>query len=130
MGPLGAIVPLTKRLSGLRLFRREEHIRQAWQIIGWWEGRRIPFNLVVGATGILTCLPMLGSALAAERFLGEPVRWPDPPLVALLAVLAYDVMANVCYTGRWVAELLALAVWGEKARGFGLIAFLFGFVFS
>ena len=130
MGPLGAVVHLTKRLSALRLFRREEHVRGPWQIIGWWEARRIPYNSFVGATGILTGLSMLGCALVAERLLGEPVGWPDPPIVALLGVLAYGFMANVCYTGGWVSELLALEVWGEGARGFGPIAFLFGFVFS
>lgn len=127
---MSAVIRLARGLSSLRLFRRDEHVRGAWQIIGWWEARRIPYNLVVGATGLATGAALLGCALVSEKFLGEPVGWPDPPFVMVLGVLAYGIMANVCYTGGWIAELVAGEIWGEGARGFGPIAFLFGFGFS
>jgi hypothetical protein len=39
--------------------------------------------------------------------------------------------ANVCYTGGWLAEAIALRFWGQTAGGhFGQIAFVLGFFFS
>jgi hypothetical protein len=42
----------------------------------------------------------------------------------------YGVMANVCYTLGWVAEVLARRVWGDSAAGFGQISFTLGVLFS
>ena len=29
---------------------------EPFEIIKWWEKRRLPYNLIVGATGLLTCV--------------------------------------------------------------------------
>jgi len=73
---------------------------------------------------------MLCTAFIAEKIIGDPIGWPDPPLFAIFGVVFYGIAANVCYTGGWLAELIALEVWGEKAKDFAEISFTLGVVFS
>lgn len=91
--------------------------RSAWSVVGWWESRRLVYNAAVGATGVVT--------LAVAAALG------DPPIAALLFVpIVYGVMANVCYTLGWIADL-ALRRWlGPRAESVGPVLLRYGFVFS
>jgi hypothetical protein len=45
-------------------------------------------------------------------------------------VAAYAVMANLCFTGGWVAELLVQKIWPGKGNDFGRISFFLGLGFS
>jgi len=36
------------------------------------------------------------------------------------------IMANVCFTGGWILELLSRRLWGPRAEAFGEIAFTWG----
>jgi len=117
-------------LKTLRLFRRADGPMTAWQIVAWWEARRIPYNLLVGSSGIVSSLFCVVSAIIGEKFLGEPIGMPDPPLFAMFAAIAYGIMANVCFTGGWIAEIVAMRVWKDEAQHFGPISFMFGVIFS
>lgn len=117
-------------LTRFSLFRRATPPQSAWSIIGWWESRRLPYNLFVGAAGLVSVALSLITALVTERVTGEAVGLPDPPIFAIFGVVAYAVVANVCYTGGWVAELLSRCVWGDRAEAFGEIAFTLGTVAS
>ena len=46
------------------------------QVIEWWESRRLFFNIVVGSTGIVTCIAMVAQHLlrGARLFKGQPLR--------------------------------------------------------
>jgi hypothetical protein len=44
--------------------------------------------------------------------------------------LLYGVLANVCYTGGWITELIIAKVWSVDTSRFGPIAFTLGTVFS
>ena len=101
-----------------------------WQIILWWEKRRLPYNLIVGATGLLVCVLLFAIAAFSERQFGEPIGIPDPPLFGVIAILLYGVAANFCYTGGWLAELLVEGIWKESAKNLGQNAFVFGLLFS
>jgi hypothetical protein len=101
-----------------------------WQIVTWWELRRIPFNLVVGVAGIASCLIVGGVAAVSEALLGNVVWMPDSPLFALVWVLIYGLIANICYTGGWVAELIVKKTWPEDAASFPTISFSLGLIFS
>jgi len=127
---LDSLVNGAKQLTSLRFFSRGEPLRSAWQVIGWWEARRVPYNLIVGATGVVTCAIILVTSLVAETYLGEPIGMPDPPIFAVFAVLFYAIMANLCFTGGWVVEIVVTRVWGEEAQSFGPISFTLGLVFS
>jgi hypothetical protein len=39
-------------------------------------------------------------------------------------------MANICYTGGWIAELLVQQVWPGEGKTFGKISFFLGLIFS
>jgi hypothetical protein len=125
--------PLFARLQQLarsRFFSRDVADPGVWQTIGWWEVRRVPYNLLVGAAGVITCAVCFITALVCEHFLGDPIGLPDPPAFAFLGIAAYGVMANICYTGGWIAELVVQQVWPDEGKAFGKIAFFLGLIFS
>jgi len=115
-----------RRLVALRLFRRADAVRAPSDIIRWWEWRRLPFNLLVGAAGVVSSTLVITFATLRHTECGLP----DPPLFAPFGVFAYAVAANVCFTAGWVVELVVLAVWGEAGRSFGPIVFGAGVMFS
>jgi hypothetical protein len=110
--------------------RRDGPLKTSWAVIGWWEARRIPFNLLVGATGLVAVSAILAVAWASERTLGVPVGLPDPPFFAILGVIAFALAANVCYTGGWVAELIVRKTWPNEAERIGPISFALGLGFA
>ena len=117
-------------LISFSLFRRARAPLSGWNIIAWWEWRRIPYNLFVGTAGFASGCLILISAVATESITGEAVGLPDPPIFAILGVVAYAVLANVCYTGGWVVELLSRRILGDRAEAFGEIAFTLGTIAS
>ncbi len=78
--------------------------------IAWWESRRLLFNKVVGATGLVTL------AGVSIFFFLPPFAFGPFSLLPMLAISAvYGIAANLCYSAGWVAELAARAVWGRRA---------------
>ncbi|HTF90531.1 MAG TPA: hypothetical protein VK843_19090 [Planctomycetota bacterium] len=118
-----------RALVGLPFFARGQSM-SAWEAIGWWERRRLAFNLVVGAVGALTCFIGLVALAVLERFFHEPVEMPDPPIFIFFAIGGYAVMANVCFTGGWIVELLVRWLWRDDGTRFASIGFTLGLVFS
>ena len=99
-----------------------EEERSAGSIIVWWETRRVVYNAIVGAVGLLSIAIMLLSN----------GRLNPHELVSMLlfGTITYGVAANICYTGGWMAELAAHRLFREKAEFFGPIALLLGTSFS
>jgi hypothetical protein len=125
-----ALVNGARRFTSLRFFSRSEPLRSAWEVIAWWEARRVPFNLMVGVTGIVTGAIILFAALLAETYLGEPIGLPDPPIFVVFGIVFYAILANICFAGGWAVELLVSRIWGEQAHSFGPISFILGILFS
>ena len=124
------LIGRVRRLSESKLFARNISDPDIWKTIAWWEARRIPYNLLVGATGLVSSAMCLITGILCENFLGDPIGIPDPPVFALLVVAVYGIMANLCYTGGWVAELLVQKIWPAKGNDFGRISFFLGLGFS
>lgn len=120
---------MEKRLIG-RLLAAHAEGAHPTRIVLWWESRRVPYNLIVGATGLLTMTVMLATAFTCEQSGGAPIGLPDPPFLVPIGVIAFGVIANVCYTGGWIAELLATRVWGVEAAPLGPVAFALGTLLS
>jgi hypothetical protein len=119
-----------KRLTGSLLCRREVPINSAKDAIGWWESRRIPFNLFVGIAGVLSCI-VVGVVVLGSYFLGVgDFDLPDPPLFAVFAAILYAIAANVCFTGGWLAELAVRKIWPHEADRFATTSFSLGLIFS
>jgi hypothetical protein len=119
-----------EKIGTWRLFVRKNSNPSTVEIIGWWELRRIAYNLIVGGTGVFACGSILGLMVAASEIYGEPLNFPSPPILPLLAVLAYGICANIFYTGGWIGELLARKIWPDKMERFASVAFFFGLLFS
>jgi hypothetical protein len=119
-----------KFLTRYRLFQRRENQLNSLQIILWWEARRLFFNIVVGTAGLITVFTIFFSAMIAEKLVNEPIGWPDPPIFAIIGIILYAIVANVCYTGGWLAESISHEVWGDKTGSFAEISFTLGIIFS
>lgn len=64
--------------------------RSKWAVIRWWESRRLFYNVVVGAAGLLT--------ISATYFFAALPPYPGNLRGIGLGVLLYGLMANVFYT--------------------------------
>jgi hypothetical protein len=90
-------------------------------LLRWWESRRLFYNLVVGATGMVT---LIGISILSLGELGLPLLDLAGPVVA------YGVAANLCYSLGWGLEMLARIVWGDDAPDIGPLLFRQGLIFS
>lgn len=90
----------------------------------WWESRRLFYNQVVGAAGLVT---LAGVSILS---LLPPHAQPLPPAVALVGALVYGALANGCYSAGWLVEMLARTVWGRQAPDVGPLLFRQGLIFS
>lgn len=89
--------------------------RTVLSVIGWWEARRLIFNMIVGFVGLVTLEQMIGFAPRSSLY---------------QAAFVYGIMANACYTLGWLAELVARFLWKDKAEHFGGILLSLGLLFS
>jgi len=86
--------------------------KTAWGIIGWWEIRRILYNVILFVIGI-------ASILAMEWFFDKfipPEQEGIEPMALAFGVVVYGIAANLCYTFGWVVELLLRRKNPEQAR--------------
>jgi hypothetical protein len=112
-------------------FERSRPATGAGEVIRWWESRRLFFNLVVGCTGLVTCVLLIVCAFTADSLVGEPIGMSDGPLLGVFMIVPYALLANVCYTGGWISELLVKSTRkAEATAAFGLKAFRVGITFS
>jgi hypothetical protein len=118
------------RLRSSSLCRRDVAITTRWAAIGWWESRRVPFNLIVGSAGILTIVIVSIVALGTSVLFEGDFGAPNPPMFALVGILIYAIMANVFYTGGWLAELMIRQFWPGEADRFATLSLSLGLVFS
>jgi len=117
------------RVRASALCRRDAPITTNWQAIGWWEARRIPFNLIVGGIGVLTCLVDFIIVVASYFLFDSGFGLPNA-ILGLAVVLICGVMANLYFTGGWIAELIVRRAWPEEADRFATLSFSLGLVFS
>jgi hypothetical protein len=120
--------PRLSRLTASALCRRDLPPNSAWHVIGWWESRRIPYNLVVGLAGIFSSAVIVTIGLVGYFFFHS--EFPAPTGLTILAVIFYAMIANLCYTGGWVAELIVRKAWPNEADRFAVLTFSFGLAFS
>jgi hypothetical protein len=124
------MMQLAKPLGHTWLFTRESGAQTARQVVAWWELRRVLYNVIVGSVGVIAAVIMVITAMTCEQRGGDPIGVPDPPILAIFGVLAYGVMANICYTGGWVAELVVRRFRPRAHQRLGQLAFGAGLAFS
>ncbi len=118
------------RVRGSMLCERPAPMTNAWQAIGWWEARRVPFNLIVGSVGIVSAAIVTIVGSGSYFLFNSDFNLPDPPLFALFFVMLYAIAANVCYTGGWIAELMIRTTWPAQADRFATLTLSSGVLFS
>src|SRR2546427_177779 len=84
----------------------------------------------VDATSAVTQGCSFAAACGHARSAGEPKGRRAPPLLVVIAVAAYLIVANIFYTGGWILELLVAKVWRVSTPVFGPIAFTLGTALS
>jgi len=98
-----------------RFLTVDEENRNFFQIIFWWEIRRILYNFIVLFFGFLSLVIM--SALVTLE--------PGEDLVEPIAVFFFVVLCNIGYTLGWFTELFV-----KKSNTYGPKMFKFGLAFT
>lgn len=98
--------------------------RSIFAIILWWELRRIPYNLLVGLTGLCSFVLFYffvskTNALPAGEDAVEPI-----------ALLAAPFIINFCYTAGWIIEIFSGKPYSKEGRVLGPILLKAGVKFS
>ena len=96
--------------------------RTVGSIIGWWERRRLAYNVVVGSAGLLSLGLVYGINVLPPGGTLLPFFWP--------AIVAFGVMANVCYLFGPMTELVVAWVFGRGLLPTGPTLFRAGLTFS
>jgi hypothetical protein len=93
-----------------------------WDVIVWWEIRRVPFNLLL----LLGLVSVAVVMFAGEHRFGSNADFGNP----FFGVVLYALAANVCYTLGWVTELIWFR--GDSVRSDKIRAKVFraGLIFS
>lgn len=102
------------------LFRDTAGTETPSEVVRWWEKRRLAYNIAVGSAGLVS----VGAMMLAGAVTGIPLRGELP------FVFVYAAIANICYSGGWVAELLLRPVFREKTGTVGATMFRYGLAFS
>ena len=84
-----------------------------WRVIGWWEIRRIPFNIIIGAYGSL-CLVVFVWGITTSGHLQ-----PGEDAVEPMALLVAPFGINLLYTLGWLVEVPARMLTQELSPRFG-----------
>ena len=90
-------------------------------IVRWWESRRLAYNVFVGGAGLVS----LGVVNLIALVSGVPTvesQW--------IVVVAFGVMANLCYLLGPTVEIALQKLWGEKLLPVGPGLFRMGLTFS
>lgn len=90
-------------------------------IIGWWERRRLAYNVAVGLTGLVT-LGVVAVFSLLPPSTGLRIPWVAP--------VAYGVLANVCYTLGWFIESGLHVAFRGEIRPVGPLLFRQGVAFA
>ena len=96
----------------------------ALRIVGWWELRRIPFNLVVGIFGIFAFTVFFMSICSAG------VLEPGEDAVEPMALFLVPIAANLCYTAGWLVDVPLRFIRPSLSPRFTPLLFCLGLGFS
>jgi|SRR5581483_4024112 len=107
-----------------KMFSVPTEPRSFCAVIFWWEARRIPYNLILGISGIA------GLLVYAFFISISGVLEPGEDLIEPMALIAAPFVVNMCYTAGWATELLVRAVYPSTAIGFGPRLFRLGLLLS
>lgn len=94
-----------------------------WDVVLWWEKRRIAYNVIIGIVGLIS--------LVIYYFLLETSGYlkPGEDAIEPFALILAPILINICYTGGWIAELV-LRLFGLKEKRVAAVLLGIGMVVS
>ncbi len=98
-----------------RLLEVDSEKRSTFQILLWWELRRILYNIIVLAFGIL-CLVIISALVNVPA--GEDLIEP-------FAIIGFGILCNLCYSLGWLTEIFR-----KKDKRYGPKMFKIGLYFT
>ena len=104
------------------LFPAPAEVRSTASIFRWWESRRLTFNVIVGAAGLVTLMAVNVIALLPPLSIHVGVFWPG--------VILYGFFANLFYSLGFVTEAAMQRAWHDETPRVGPALFRQGLVFS
>jgi hypothetical protein len=104
------------------LFPAPAEVRNTVSIFRWWESRRLTFNVIVGATGLVTLAAIKVLALLPPFSTSVSIFWPG--------VVAYGVLANLFYSLGFMTEAAMQRAWRDDTPRVGPPMFRQGLIFS
>jgi hypothetical protein len=114
MAPIADTDPQATSRNPLRwLFSAPGEPITPLRIVGWWEVRRIPYNVFIGVVGYMSFV--IASISAYSTGLLGPMDEMFHPFVLLMVPIA----GNLCYTGGWVVEVALRRLRPSLTRRFG-----------
>jgi hypothetical protein len=108
------------------LFPLPDYWRTPLSLLRWWESRRLVFNVAVGGAGLVTLGVVAVVGLLPPAGLPAPGAWGR----LIGGAVVYGLMANLCYSLGWTAEMVMRALWGEEAPYAGPALFRQGLSFA
>jgi hypothetical protein len=103
------------------LFAPQDAPSSVWGTLGWWEARRIPFNLIIGSYAVL-CLLVFVWGLSSSGHLQ-----PGEDAIEPMALLAAPFAVNALYCLGWLVEIPAHLVAPSASQGIGPTLLKLGF---
>ena len=93
-------------------------------VIGWWELRRVPYNVIVGSVGL--CSLVLFFLFITQSGVLQPGEDAEEPMAIILAPF----LINICYTGGWIVEIVSRFVLRERVERLGPLLLKLGLCLS
>jgi hypothetical protein len=119
-GPSAPLAPRTGTLVERYLFSPLYAPGSAWSVLRWWERRRLFYNIVVGAAGLLTAAIAHLLALFSPGMEGPPAAF----------MLVYAIAANLFYSLGAPIDLVLRRALKERAGPVAQALFRYGLAFS
>lgn len=114
--------------SPSRIFRRPETPRSSADVIRWWESRRLYYNVIVFVVGCISLVTYFAIVGLEPR---PPMEETEiPGLFICMGAFFILIVANICYSGGWILELVAHLAFRRWTRLLGPIVFAAGLAFS
>jgi hypothetical protein len=98
-----------------RLLEVNSEERNTFQIVLWWEIRRVLYNIVVLAFGIMS-LVIISTIVNVK---------PGEDLVEPFAIIGFGILCNLCYSLGWLTEIFR-----KKDERYGPKMFKVGLYFT
>ena len=118
-----------KKTGFLRwLFTPPSEPTSSGDAVAWWERRRIPYNLIVGAVAIVAFI-IYCVAITCTGVL-QPGEDIIEPLALIAAPIIAPIVINICYTAGWLLDAPLRSFVPSLSPRFTSRLFAAGFAFS